>query len=124
MRSLVVPLALLMLGLTGCKTVPSQGAPVDASRLTDGQFTGSAANIDKATVTITVEKQRITAVRIDDFEASPIGAKARDVIPKRIVEQQSTKVDVVSGATEGSNVIMNAANAAVAKSYAANAPGR
>jgi len=108
--------------LTGaCAPVEARGGPIDPSRLGNGVFSGSAGHIDKATVSITVRDHRVTSVRLDSFFASPIGQKARDVIPKRILEKQSTKVDVVSGATEASNVIMNAADEAVKKSYAAAA---
>ncbi len=104
--------------LGGCAPVAAHGGPIDASKLNDGVFSGSAGHIDKATVSVTVRDHRVTGVKLESFFASPIGQKARDVIPRRIVEAQSTKVDVVSGATEASNIIMNAANEAVKKSYA------
>ena len=43
------------------------------------------------------------------------GKKAEPVIPQRIIEQQSTRMDAVSGATNSSNVIMNAVHKAVEK---------
>ncbi len=113
-------LLLLALLATGCAPVTARGGPIDASRLNDGVFSGSAGHVDKATVSITVQDHRVTKVTLDSFFASPIGQKARGVIPQRIVERQSTKVDVVSGATEASHVIMNAADEAVKKSYAAS----
>ena len=112
--------ALLVLLVGGCAPLAARGGPIDARRLNDGVFTGSAGHIDKATVSLTVQDHRVTGVTLESFFASPIGQKARDVIPQRIVERQSTKVDVVSGATEASNVIMNAADEAVKKSYAAS----
>jgi uncharacterized protein with FMN-binding domain len=111
---------LLALLAAACAPVAARGGPIDASRLNDGVFSGSAGHVDKAAVTVTVHDHRVTSVKLDSFFASPIGQPARDVIPERIVEQQSTKVDVVSGATEASNVIMNAAEEAVKKSYAAS----
>jgi len=115
-----VIVALLVLLVGGCAPLAARGGPIDARRLNDGVFTGSAGHIDKATVSLTVQDHRVTGVTLESFFASPIGQKARDVIPQRIVERQSTKVDVVSGATEASNVIMNAADEAVKKSYAAS----
>ncbi|MCJ7774231.1 MAG: FMN-binding protein, partial [Desulfobacterales bacterium] len=44
------------------------------------------------------------------------GRKAESVIPDRIVQLQSTDVDVVSGATYSSLAIMNAAQLAIDKS--------
>jgi uncharacterized protein with FMN-binding domain len=102
----------------GCTPVSAVGGPVDSQRLRDGVFQGSAAHIDKATVHLLVQNQRIAKVTLVAFNASPMGKKAREPIPRRIVEQQSTKVDVVAGATEASNIIMNAVDDAVRKSYA------
>ncbi|HSQ62891.1 MAG TPA: FMN-binding protein [Polyangiaceae bacterium] len=113
-------MALLVLLVGGCAPLAARGGPIDARRLNDGVFTGSAGHIDKATVSLTVQDHRVTSVTLESFFASPVGQKARDVIPQRIVERQSTKVDVVSGATEASHVIMNAADEAVKKSYAAS----
>jgi uncharacterized protein with FMN-binding domain len=117
-------LSLVALLVAACAPAAASGGPIDARRLNDGVFSGSAGHVDKATVTITVQDHRVTSVKLDSFFASPIGQPARDVIPQRIVERQSTKVDVVSGATEASNVIMNAAQEAVKKSYAASAMTR
>jgi uncharacterized protein with FMN-binding domain len=115
MTRIIVTLVLV----AGCAPVAARGGPIDASRLSDGTYTGSAKHIDAATAQVTVRDHRVTDVKLVSFFASPVGQKARDVIPRRIVEQQSTRVDVVSGATEASDVIMNAADEAVRKSYAA-----
>ena len=45
------------------------------------------------------------------------GIKAEPIIPERIIENQSTNVDAVSGATNSSYVIMNAVQKAVEKAY-------
>jgi uncharacterized protein with FMN-binding domain len=102
-----------------CTPVAAHGGLVDSNRLVDGKYEGSASHLDSATVAIVVRDHRIVAVTVETFNATRFGSKARDVIPARIVEKQSTRVDVVSGATEASNVIMNAAEDAVHKSYAA-----
>jgi uncharacterized protein with FMN-binding domain len=119
--------ALVILAVTviGCRTALTPGAPVDSTRLADGMFEGSASSgMDSATVRIIVQGKRITRVEIAAFEASPIGSPARDVMPQRIVEKQSTRVDVVSGATDASNVITSAAERAVQESYARAASAR
>lgn len=97
--------------------MPVAGARIDATRLHDGTYRGSAEHLDRAEVTITVADRRVTEVRLDELKATAHGQPAREVIPKRIVDLQSTKVDAVSGATEASNVIMNAAEAAVQRAY-------
>ncbi|MBE9570731.1 MAG: FMN-binding protein, partial [Proteobacteria bacterium] len=43
--------------------------------------------------------------------------KVTEVIPGRIVSEQSTVVDAVTGATNSSRVIMNAVQRAVEKAY-------
>lgn len=111
-------LAMFFICCFGCASVAAVGGPIDRTRLHDGVFEGSAEHINKATVRVVVDGQRVTGVTLEAFDASPIGQKAREPIPCRILEQQSTKVDVVSGATEASNIIMNAAEAALQKSYA------
>lgn len=115
-RALIASIALV-----GCTPVGAVGGPVDPSRLHDGAYQGSAMHLDNAKVTVTVKDHRVVDVKVDDIY-SPFHKSAADVIPGRIVEKQSTNVDVVSGATEASDVIMNAAEDAVRKSYAAKPP--
>jgi uncharacterized protein with FMN-binding domain len=109
-------LAVLAFGLAGCKSAVVNGGPVDGSRLADGVFRGeSKAGPNKAVVEVTIRDQKITEVKLLQSDAWK-GHKADAVIPGRIVEKQSTAVDAVSGATNTSNVIMNATEAAIAKS--------
>ena len=42
-----------------------------------------------------------------------LGGPAEEVVPARIIEQQSTSVDAVSGATMSSYAIMNAVESAI-----------
>ena len=42
-----------------------------------------------------------------------LGGPAEEVIPAKIIEKQSTNVDVVSGATMSSDAIMNAVQLAI-----------
>ena len=108
---------LCLLCSMGCASAQAVGGPIEHARLHDGVYEGSAKHINSATVRLVVENKRVTAVTLEAFDASPYGQKAREPIPRRMLEQQSTKVDVVSGATEASNIIMNAAHAALQKSY-------
>lgn len=116
---IIAALLLIFLLAKRCGTSPPLGGPVQQALLSDGEFVGSAHNINEAQVQVTIKDKRIATVRILSLDSSPYGDKARAVIPARIVSEQSTQVDAVTGATEASQVIMNAAEAAVRKSYEA-----
>ena len=60
---------------------------------------------------------RIAEVKLARHMASWKGKRADIIIPERIVSEQSTRVDVVSGATNSSIVIMNAVQTALEKAY-------
>jgi len=99
--------------MIGCKSAVVTGGPVGVSRLADGVFRGeSKAGPNKAVVEVTIRDQEIAEVKLLQSDAWK-GHKADAVIPGRIVEKQSTAVDAVSGATNTSNVIMNAVEAAL-----------
>ena len=105
------PLVLLL--AAGC-VASSVGGPVRAGELKDGVYEGAAKSFpNQAKVRVTVKRGRIHDVEILSHFASGIGHKADDVIPGRIVAEQSTAVDAVTGATNSSRVIMNAVEAAL-----------
>jgi uncharacterized protein with FMN-binding domain len=118
-RKVLIPCAclfLLALLTAGCRSAAVVGGPVDAARLTDGVFRGESKHgPNKAVVEVTVRDRRIVEVKILENDAWK-GKKAADVIGRRIVEKQSTSVDAVSGATNSSNVIMNAVEQALVQS--------
>ena len=102
---------------SACKETSVIGGPVDHARLTDGVYEGSyKGGPNKATVKVTIKDKRIFSIEIVEHSAWK-GKKAEPVIPKSIVDSQSTKVDAVSGATNSSNVIMNAVQKAIEKAY-------
>lgn len=91
--------------------------PVDRERLIDGVYEGSSrAGPNKALVRVTIEDERIVTIEIVKHRAWK-GRKAESVIPKRIIEAQSTEVDAVTGATNSSRVIINAVQKAIEKAY-------
>ncbi len=66
------------------------------------------------TVTMTVSENEITDVQIDGSdETENIGSFAVTLLQKAILDNQTTKVDAISGATVTSNAILNAANQAL-----------
>jgi uncharacterized protein with FMN-binding domain len=98
----------LALWVVGCVT-GTVGRPVRPGELEDGVYEGEARSFpNKAKVRVTVKRGRILS-----HIASGIGHRADDVIPGRIVAEQSTAVDAVTGATNSSRVIMNAVEAAL-----------
>ncbi|MFO8073425.1 MAG: FMN-binding protein [Polyangia bacterium] len=85
-----------------------------AADLPDGVWEGEYESFpNSARVAVTVEEGRIAAVEVLFHGGSWIGRKAVEVIERRIVEAQSPAVDALSGATNSSVVIMNAAQQAL-----------
>ncbi|MFC2076942.1 FMN-binding protein [candidate division KSB1 bacterium] len=114
-----VPLLTLMCLITfnsDCSLkIPSLGGPVDGARLADGIYEGSSKGGPvRAEVRVTIKNQRITDIELVKHDTWR-GKKAEPVIPKRIIEKQSTDVETVTGATVSSRVIMNAVQGAVEK---------
>ena len=109
-------LFLLVIGLSwSCAFAPITGGPVPKDRLVDGVYRGSARSGPvSAVVDVIVEDQeiaRIEIIRHGHWRGGP----AEEKIPGSIIVQQSTRVDVVSGATISSTALMNAVQDAVEK---------
>ena len=102
-----------------CSPAIVQGDIINSENLTDGQFTGEAKHsIDKAVVRLTIKNGKVKKCEIVKLKGTKGKSEVRKKIPARIVENQSTDVDAVSGATTLSRTVMNAANEAVKKSEA------
>ena len=103
--------------LFGCAETPIIGAPLDHVELVDGVYEGSyRGGPNKALVKVTVKDNTIVNIEIVKHKALK-GKKAELPVLKRIIENQSTDVDAVSGATNSSRVIMNAVQKAIEKAY-------
>jgi uncharacterized protein with FMN-binding domain len=121
-----IPLALLLVGglaLLGfflfSTPAKSEGGVIDTSHLSDGIYQGQfRSGPNRAEVEVTIRDHRIAEIRVVRNVASWIGKNAEPAVPERIIAAQSTDVDVVTGATHSSRVIMNAVEDAVRKSYA------
>ncbi len=115
---LIIFTACLILSSAGCQIAPLMGTPVVSEGLKDGIYEGEyRKGINKAVVKVTIADDRIAEIELVKHTASWIGNKANEIIPQRILEQQSTRVDAVSGATNSSRVIMNAVQMAIEKAY-------
>jgi uncharacterized protein with FMN-binding domain len=81
----------------------------------DGVYEGSyRSGPVKARVRVSIEDQRIFNIELLEHRTWK-GKEAEAIIPDRIVQELSTEVNVVSGATRSSRVIMNAVQNAVDK---------
>lgn len=117
---LVVFLVILVicLGITGIKsyidlkTYQQQVADitvsdVDLSGIADGTYTGGYEVLwVAAEVNVTVKDHKITGIELLEHKNGK-GTPA-EVIPDKVLEAQSLKVDVVAGATSSSKVILKA----------------
>lgn len=85
--------------------------------LTGKTYTGEAFGHDKENpvkVTLTIKDKTITKVEVDaSHETNGIGSKAAETMPGAIVAANSLEVDGVSGATQTSKAIIEAATAAL-----------
>ena len=112
-------MALMLIGtmMFGCAHTPVIGAPVKHEKINDGVYEGSyRGGLNKASVRVTIKNKTIFNIEIAEHQAWK-GKKAELPILERIIEKQSTRVDVVSGATNSSHVIMNAVQKAIEKAY-------
>lgn len=101
--------------LFGCAETLIIGAPLGHIKLVDGVYEGSySGGPNSALVKVTIKDNTIVNIEIVTHRAWK-GRKAESTILKRIIENQSTDVDAVSGATNSSRVIMNAVQKAIEK---------
>lgn len=114
----LILVASLILVLAGCAMAPLIGSKIQHERLMDGVYEGSYRSLpNSAMVKVTITEGRIVNVELVKHFASWKGKKVTEVIPQRIVSEQSTRVDAVTGATNSSRIIMNAVQIAVEKAY-------
>jgi fumarate reductase flavoprotein subunit len=108
----LLALALLM----GACIVHPRGGPLPLEGLADGSYEGRAVSLpNSATVRVRIEDGRMTEVEIVRHNASRRGHVCDVALPERMVEQQSTVVDAITGATNSSHVLMTAAHRALKK---------
>ncbi|MCE1196216.1 FMN-binding protein [bacterium] len=87
--------------------VPAAVMPGPATEA-NGVYTGSYdGGLVKATVSVALAAGRITSIKIVKHDCSPIGKKGEAIVD-RVVERQTLQVDVVSGATGSSKVLLKA----------------
>ena len=78
---------------------------VDLSRIEDGTYVGSYSAFPvKVALTVTVKDRRITDIRITQHDNGQ--GKPAEAIVDNVLAAQSLQVDVISGATYSSKVIL------------------
>jgi uncharacterized protein with FMN-binding domain len=99
--------------IIGCASAKIAGGPILKNSLKDGVYDGKAfVGPVKVIARVTIQNQRITNISLLKHRTWK-GGPAGNIIPRRIIDEQSTKVDAVSGATVSSTAIMNAVNDAI-----------
>ncbi len=79
---------------------------IDLSKIPDGTYAGSAEAVwVGATVEVTVNDHRITDIKLDHRHGQ---GEAAEVITDHVLEAQSLQVDIISGVTSSSKVILKA----------------
>ncbi len=110
--------AIVFLSIYGCSSATIIGKKVHHEKLIDGKYEGSFSNWpNKAAVNVTIKNSKIEDIEVTTHFCSWVGNKATGIIPQRIISEQETNVDAVTGATNSSHVIMNAVQKAVEKAY-------
>ena len=101
--------------IIGCTEANIEGGRIPSNGIRDGIYEGEAKDgLVKVIAEVTIQNQRITDIKLIKHRTWK-GKAAEDIIPNRIINEQSTRVDAVSGATISSRAIMNAVEAAVRK---------
>ena len=81
----------------------------------DGEYTGTGGGYSNIiTVKVTILNDKIISIVITEHEESDYGTAFTD-IPKRIIDSQSTNVDIVSGATWSSKGVIQGVGEALRK---------
>ncbi len=82
----------------------------DEGGFSDGEYTGSAeGHVDQIEVRVIVESGAISTIEVlSQNETRGLGDKAIETVKSKIIETQELDVDLVSGATNSSNGLINA----------------
>ncbi len=107
--------ALCTLYIFGCSAPKIIGGSIQTDVLIDGVYEGEARNGPvKVIAEVIIQDQKITKINLLKH-SNWKGKAAEKAVLVRIVEEQSTNVDAVSGATMSSVTIMNAVEDAISK---------
>ncbi|MBP2112476.1 FAD-dependent oxidoreductase [Paenibacillus silagei] len=112
MLSVMLLVSLVILSVAGCSGTKNEDSSKGAGGITykAGTYTGSADGKNGAVqVEVTFSEHAIDAVKVVNFkETEGVSDASVTKIPKAIVDNQSLKIDAVSGATVTSDAILAA----------------
>lgn len=113
-RFFAVLLSGFMILSAGCASGGTD-QPAEEGKYTPGTYTGTSTGFGgDVSVTITVDSNQITEVKaVGDSETPTVGGAALEELAQQILDQQSSKIDGVTGATMTSNGIREAAEKAI-----------
>jgi len=119
---------LLVLSMAGCSSptdnkqpkLPEETPAVEQTGMKPGKYTAAFRGYKSdVKVETEVDSEKIISVKVVEHkETDGIGTHAVDRLPKSIVDNQSVKVDTISGATTTSYAIINAVTDALKQSGA------
>ena len=112
MRRVGIVFLLLLLLILGCEESESQKIrkvqlpDIDLSKIEDSIYIGQFTHHDNVYETeVVVKDHRIDNIRVLQWEGDKYDEEALDVI-QRVIEKQSLRVDVVTGATKSSKLYL------------------
>ena len=113
MKKLIFILPVMAMIMAGC----AETASSDGETISNGKFSAIGLNFNgTADVTVTVKKNRIAKVEVEDDGTTYSQFQTPyDILPDSIVSAQSTDVDGVTGATYTSDAIKMGVEAALAQ---------
>jgi uncharacterized protein with FMN-binding domain len=95
-------------------------SPAKTAKYKDGTFYGEGSNrIGSVKVAVTIKNDKISAVEIAECNTR-YPQRRIDPLPKQVVDRQSEKVDVVSGATRSTEDFQTAVHQALQQAAQAN----
>lgn len=115
--------AALVLSLAACGTTPASTGSSGTTGLTDGVYTGEAqGNNGAIAVEVTVEQGKLAGVTVTGHnETKGLGDVAMETLIELMVENNSTNVDAVAGATFSSEGLKEAVRQALRQAGADDA---
>lgn len=92
-------------------------AACGSSKYNDGTYTGvGQGHGGDVTVSVVISKDKITTIEVVSHNETPgISSAPIEQLPGKVVDKQSTDIDVIAGATLTSEAILEAINQAIVK---------
>jgi len=107
---LLAVMLIAILVVSGCSKSTNTGSSSGDAAYKAGTYTATAqGNNGEIKVEVVFTEDKIESITVVEHQETPgLGDAAMDKLSSEIVEKQSTDVDVVAGATNSSNALINA----------------